>query len=227
MTTLLPALLALAVIHLVGAMVPGPNIVVTAQIAASRSARDGLKCVAGIVVATLTWVSLTLAGVGIVLQELGSLYTALKLVGAAYLLWLGGRMLWAAIRHAPASGAEVGVGVGSADSPLPPGRTRGRLPYSAFRSGLLTNLTNPKSAIFWTSVFVVAIPPEAPAWFYGAVIAVIGVQTALWYGLVALVFAAPPTQAAYARMGRVMEGLAGSVMVGFGLKLAVDAQAAP
>jgi len=213
MTTLLSALLALAVIHLVGAMVPGPNMVVTAHVAASRTVRDGLMCVAGIVVATLTWVSLTLAGVGIVLQELGTLYTTLKLIGAAYLMWLGGRMVWDALRHAPDP-------AGAPELPK-------RLPRAAFRSGLLTNLANPKSAVFWTSVFVVAVPPEAPAWFYAAVIAVIGVQTALWYGFVALVFAAPPTQAAYRRMGRFIQGLAGTVMVGFGLKLAADAEAAP
>jgi RhtB (resistance to homoserine/threonine) family protein len=211
MTAFLPALFALAVIHLVGAMVPGPNMVVTAHIAASRSVRDGLMCVAGIVIATLTWVSLTLAGVGILLQQLGALYIVLKLVGAAYLIWLGAKMLWSAIRHAP-----------EPDEPAAPKR----LPRDAFRSGLLTNITNPKSAAFWTSVFVVAIPEHAPAWFYAAVIAVIGVQTALWYGLVALAFAAPPAQAAYRRFGRFVAGIAGSLMIGFGLKLAFDSEAA-
>lgn len=213
MTSLLSALFALAVIHLLAAMVPGPNMVVTAHVAASRSAREGLACVAGVVVTTLAWVCLTLAGVGMILQELGHFYTALKFIGALYLLWLGGRMIWAAVRQ-PAASAPV------------PQSAMARLPRSAFRLGVLTNVSNPKSAVFWTSVFVVAVPPDAPAWFYGAVIAVIGVQTALWYGLVALAFAAPPAQAAYRRFGRFVEGLAGAAMIAFGLKLAVDAEAA-
>ncbi len=207
--SLASALLALSLVYLLGAMVPGPNMVVTAHIAATRSAREGLACVVGIVIATLAWVSMTLAGVGIVLQELGIAYTILKAVGAAYLLWLGVGM----IRSAARGPATVSVPVA------------GRIRRSAFRSGLLTNLSNPKSAVFWTSVFVVAIPQSAPAWFYAAVIGVVGVLCLSWYGFVALAFAAPPAQAAYRRFGRVVEGLAGAAMIGFGLKLAVDAEA--
>ena len=121
MTSLLPALFALAVIHLLAAMVPGPNMVVTAHVAASRSAREGLACVAGVVVTTLAWVCLTLAGVGIVLQELGHFYTALKFIGALYLLWLGGRMIWAAVRQPAASAPVTSV-------PIP--RTGGSIPRS-------------------------------------------------------------------------------------------------
>jgi threonine efflux protein len=207
MTSLPHALLALSVIHLLAAMIPGPNMVVTAHIAASRSGRAGLACVGGVVVATLAWVSLTLAGVGIVLQELGVFYSVLKAIGAAYLFWLGVRMIWSAARK------PVAVPVA------------GQVRRSAFRSGLLTCLSNPKSAVFWTSVFVVAVPAGAPVWFYLAVIALIGVQTSAWYGFVALAFAAPRAQAAYRRFGRYVEGLAGAAMIGFGLKLAVDAEA--
>lgn len=206
---MITALLALSLIHILGAMVPGPNTVVTAQISASRSAREGLLCVAGVVVATIAWVSLTLAGVGMVLQQLGAIYTALKWAGAAYLVWVGVSMLWRAARQPSQAG------------PAPR-----RLPASAFRTGLLTNLSNPKSAIFWTSVFVVAVPPQAPAWFYVAVVALIGVQTALWYGFVALVFASGPARRAYQRLGRLIEGATGAVMIGFGLKLAADTGAA-
>lgn len=53
---LLSALLALSLIHILAAMVPGPNTVVTAQVSASRPAREGLLCVAGVVIATLAWV---------------------------------------------------------------------------------------------------------------------------------------------------------------------------
>jgi len=210
--SLLPTLFALAAIHLLGAMVPGPNMVMTAQIAASRSARDGLACAAGIMAMTLAWVCLTLAGVGFVLQELGVVYAALKFVGALYLVWLGARMLWVAVRNGVASSTET---------PGPSPRT----PRSGFQSGVLTNLSNPKSAMFWTSVFVVAVPHDAPLWFYGAIVAIVGAQTFLWYGFVALVFAAPPAQATYRRFGRLVEGLAGTVMIGFGLTLAADAGA--
>lgn len=114
----------------------------------------------------------------------------------------------------------------AARQPVSGGAAARRLPGSAFRTGLLTNLSNPKSAIFWTSAFVVAVPHGAPGWFYAAVVAVIGAQTALWYGFVAIVFASAPARRAYQRLGRIIEGVAGAVMIGFGLKLAADAGAA-
>ncbi len=197
------SLLALSAMHILMAMVPGPNTVVVSHFSASVSRRAGLAAMAGIVLASLLWVALSLAGIGVLLLEAGWLYRALRLIGAAYLVYIGVRLLLSARRAAPQGSAN----------PL------GRLSRAPFTAGLLTTLSNPKSAVFWTSVFAVAVPPQAPAWFYAAVLGIITVQSALWYSAVALMLSTGLARRHYARCARWLDGIAGAVMVALGLRL--------
>jgi threonine/homoserine/homoserine lactone efflux protein len=93
---------------------------------------------------------------------------------------------------------------------------------SAALAGLLTTLSNPKSAAFWTSAFVLLVPAHAPFWFYGTLVAVIALQSALWYSAVALVLSTPLARRHYARLGFWLDRIAGVVMIGLGLKLASE-----
>lgn len=198
------SLIALSGMHILMAMVPGPNTVVVSHFSAAMSRRAGLAATAGIVLASLLWVALSLAGIGLLLLEAGWLYRTLRLVGAAYLVYVGIRLLLSASRAAAPGGA---------------GRSLGRLGRAPFAAGLLTTLSNPKSAVFWTSVFVVAVPPQAPAWFYAAVLAIIGIQSALWYGVVALALSTGLARRHYAQCARWLDGIAGAVMVALGVRL--------
>jgi len=202
----LPALGTLAVLHILAAATPGPNLVVVGHRAAAVSRTSGLLAVAGVALATLFWVVLSLAGIGVLLQQAGELYHWLRLIGAGYLLYAGGRYLLAAARPA-------------AQEPLAAVPRRG----SPFRAGLLTTLSNPKSGIFWTSVFALAVPPAAPAAFYAVAVAMVMAQTTLWYGLAALIFASAPSRRVYARLARWLEAIAGTALLTFGLRLAVEA----
>ena len=198
------SLLALSGMHILMAMVPGPNTVVVSHFSASVSRRAGLAAMAGIVLASLLWVALSLAGIGVLLLEAGWLYRVLRLVGAAYLLYVGIRLLMSASRAPVQGGTRTSLG------------RLGRVPFSA---GLLTTLSNPKSAVFWTSVFAVAVPPHAPAWFYAAVLGIIAIQSALWYSAVALLLSTGLARRYYGRCARWLDGIAGAVMVALGLRL--------
>ena len=198
------SLLALSAMHILMAMVPGPNTVVVSHFSASVSRRAGLAAMAGIVLASLLWVALSLAGIGVLLLEAGWLYRTLRLIGAAYLVYIGIRLLLSARRAAPQGGGA---------NPL------GRLSRAPFTAGLLTTLSNPKSAVFWTSVFAVAVPPQAPAWFYAAVLGIITVQSALWYSAVALILSTGLARRHYAGCARWLDGIAGAVMLALGLRL--------
>lgn len=206
----LPSLGVLALLHIAAAATPGPNMIVIGQRAAGVSRASGLSAMAGVTVATLLWVALSLAGIGLLLQQAGALYGWLRLIGAGYLIFAGSRYLLSAARPADRARPDPGFG---------------RAP--AFRAGLLTTLSNPKSGVFWTSVFAVAVPSGAPAAFYAAAVAVVIVQTVAWYGLVAVLFATPPARRAYARAARWLEAAAGSAMLAFGLRLAVVGDGPP
>lgn len=198
-----PNLVGLATMHLLMAMLPGPNTVVVGWYSATRSRSDGLKAVAGVVVASLLWVVLAIGGVGALLLEAGWLYRALRFVGAAYLIYVGVRLL------------RAGFGPKGNAQGAPP-QLAGRSPFTA---GLLTTLSNPKSAVFWTSAFLVALPPHAPGWVYPTIVAIVAVQSAIWYGTLALFFSTGVAQKLYQRIARALDLLAGGVMVALGLKL--------
>lgn len=200
-----PYLLTLAGMHILMAMVPGPNTVIVSWLSATRSRRDGLRAVAGVVSATLVWVVFALWGVGILLLEAGWLYRSLQLLSAGYLIYVGVRMFRAGL-GSPAEAVK---------DAQPRFGNRG-----PFATGLMTTLSNPKSAVFWTSAFLLAVPPHAPAWFYVAVVCVIAVQTMLWYGGVALFFSTGFARQQYMRIARRLDVVAGTVMIALGLKLA-------
>ncbi|MCB1398387.1 MAG: LysE family transporter [Rhodobacter sp.] len=199
----LPSLLGLSVMHLLMAMLPGPNTVVISWVSATRSRGEGLQVVAGVVCATLIWVALALWGVGALLAQAGWLYRLLRLAGAAYLFYVGWRLLRAGLRPAVEGGRSP--------------RLAARSP---FVNGMMTTLSNPKSAVFWTSVFLVAVPSHAPGWVYAAILVLVTVQTAVWYGAVAVFFSTGLARRAYLRMARALDLLAGGVMVALGLHLA-------
>lgn len=192
----------LLLIHLLMAMVPGPNTVTVGYYAAGQSRRAGLITAAGVALASAIWLAASLAGLGALMLRAEWLLRAVRLVGAAYLIWVGLGLLLR--RTAP-----------PAARPQP---IRAR----PFRAGLLTTLSNPKSALFWTSIFAVVLPPEAPLGFRLSVLGLITLQAFLWYGLVALVFSARRTRALGPRAGRIARRIAGLAMTGFGLRLVLD-----
>lgn len=204
MLDLLPALFTLSGMHLLMAMLPGPNTVVVSWLSATTSRRNGLRAAAGVALASLLWVILSLVGFGSILLEAGWLYRSLRLIGAAYLIYIGFRMF------------RMGLNGQAVLPTTARPRFSGRHPFAA---GLMTTLSNPKSAVFWTSAFLVAVPPHAPGWFYMAVAIVIAVQSALWYGAVAIFFSTGFTRQHYLRIARRLDLLAGAVMMGLGLKL--------
>jgi threonine efflux protein len=71
----------------------------------------------------------------------------------------------------------------------------------------------------------VIFPVEAPWWFFLAAIAIVAVQTAVWYSLVALVLSTPAARKSYARFARAVDVVAGSVMTAFGLRLTEELRA--
>lgn len=193
-------LLHLMAIHILMAMLPGPNTVVVSYCSASVSRRAGLVAAFGVTCASLVWLSLSLAGISMLLMQAGELYRIVRLAGAAYLIYVGVKML-----------RSRGGGLENAGRPV----------YrSPFLAGAVTTLSNPKSAVFWTSVFSVVLPAGAPGWFYGTVLGVIGLQAFLWYSFVALAFSTPFSRRQYARVTTALNRVSGVFMIFFGIRIA-------
>ncbi len=142
----------------------------------------------------------------IVFERAQWLYHVVRLAGAGYLVVLGVLLLrsaWRAAEHEePASRPSDG--------------------WRAFRLGLLTDLSNPKAAAFFTSLFAVALPLDADAALKTVVVLAVGAIAGAWYSLIAATVCMAPVARLYVRGRRFVEATAGMLFVGLGAKLAID-----
>jgi threonine/homoserine/homoserine lactone efflux protein len=151
-------------------------------------------------------------------------YEVLRWAGAAYLCWLGVRALWAARRRPPAPEPTAGERdeperpLSRRDEPAQPPR-----PLAALRTGLATNLLNPKVGAFYLAVFPQFLPHGVPP-VLGSV-ALAGVHIAeglIWLGLVVLAVGRAGRWLTRPAVKRRLEQVTGAVLVAFGLRLVVD-----
>ena len=99
------------------------------------------------------------------------------------------------------------------------------LPVSAreaVRSGFLTNMLNPKSMAYYSSIFVVMLPSDASSWLFAAAVGTALLVSAIWWMSVALFFASSPIRQAYRRARRWIDGVMGVVLIGLGVRLALS-----
>ncbi len=199
-------LFSIAAVQLLAAASPGPTFVIVSRYSIGESRRRGLLVVSGVLLADLTWAVLAASGLGVLVLRYPAIYTVLQIAGAAYLTWLGGKMLIGVTRKREA--ARIGGGALSATA------------CQAVRAGFLTNMTNPKSIAYYTSLFVVMMPPDPPIWLFAAVVFTAVLVSAAWWIAVALFFAVPPVRRTYERARRGIEAIMGGVLVGLGVRLA-------
>jgi len=198
---------AIAAIWFAATMTPGPDFLVTTRTAMLHGRDAARRTVLGLAVGTAAWGLAGFFGIHALFLAAPFLYLALKLGGGTYLIYLGLRLL--------ASGfARPGP-----DVPTP--TLRGG---SAFRLGLITNLANPKAALFTTSLFAATLPPSPPAWLGVAAAAIMTAICLFWYSLVAQALTTGRVAALFARARRWIDRVAGAAFVGFGLELALDAR---
>lgn len=203
--------LGVAAIWTVAVVTPGPNFFLTAQLAAGRSRRHALWAVLGIASGTVVWALAGYLGLNALFAAAPWLFLGLKLLGGAYLVYLGGRLILASPRSAALAHPAAAPSMTAA---------------TAWRRGLLTNLSNPKTAAFVTSLFAATLPADPPLWLGLTAIGLMAAISLVWYGAVACVLGAPGLTTLYARARRWLERLAGAVFVAFGLRLAWDQGAA-
>jgi len=197
----------IAVIHLLAIASPGPTLMVVMSQAVAGSRRSGFLVVAGVVLATLTWSSVTAAGLGGVIARFGWLYLTLKIVGAAYLGWIAWGLLKGAIH-----GGAVGL-----DTTRPMMTDR-----QALRAGFLTTISNPKVAAYYASLFGVVIPASAPTVVFAGAILTAVLVSAAWWSAVVLLFGLSAVRNAYARARRWMDAVMGVLLLALAGRLIVS-----
>lgn len=199
-------LLSVATLWALAAVSPGPNFLLTARIAITRSRRDGIEAVAGIALGTAAWGAAGCFGVKALFLAAPWLYLTLKLLGAGYLIYLGTRLIWLSWRADTDEPLAVNVG---------PRR-------SAFLLGFATTIANPRSAISVASIFAATVPSHPSLTLTVLVMATMVVVSVGWYCLVALMLSTRRLAALYQRGRRWLDRVSGACFIAFGAKTAAE-----
>jgi RhtB (resistance to homoserine/threonine) family protein len=198
---------ALGGVVLLAAMSPGPDFAIVTRNAMISGRRAGMACGAGIAAGVFVWAVVTALGIAGLLAASAVAFTVVKLVGAGYLVYLGVRALLAA-RRGDYEKAEH----------LPGTRAAGAL--AAFRQGLVTNLLNPKVAVFFVALLPQFLPTSASAVDHLMLAVVAAAVTLTWFTVLAGVVSALGRLLTARRVRRAIDAVMGTLLVGLGVRLA-------
>ncbi|EPF70682.1 LysE family translocator [Acinetobacter rudis] len=194
---------SIALALMLGAMSPGPTFIYVAKNSIAISRQHGLFTALGTGSGAALFGLLAVLGLQAVLLAVPSAYLVLKVCGGLYLLWLAYKI----VRHAKDP-------LGQIDGTAKP------MTYAqAYRLGLVTQLSNPKTSIVLASIFTALLPKEIPSYFYVVLPLLCFFIDAGWYSLVAVVLSAEKPRQVYLKFKTGFDRLAGGVMGLLGLKL--------
>jgi threonine/homoserine/homoserine lactone efflux protein len=202
--TSLGAFVALSVVVIV---TPGQDTALTIRNTLFGGRRSGLFTAAGVSIGQATWAVATSAGLAAVVTASAPAFDTLKVVGAAYLVFLGAQTLRGA--YAGRSGGETRLGARS----LPPRR--------AFRQGVISNLGNPKMAVFFPSL----LPQFAARPSFGTLLLlglIFSSLTLAWLSAYAVAVARARSVLERPRARRLLDGVTGTALVALGVRLAAE-----
>jgi len=203
--SLVAAVAALALLT----VLPGPDLAVVTRLALSSGRGQALRGALGIVTGLLVWGLLTVAGLAALLAASAAAYAVVTWAGAGYLVLLGLVALWQS-RSAPAAVHQLPARSGQ----------------GGFRTGLVTNLLNPKIAVFYTGLLPSLVPDGAPQTptLVGLVL-VHGLLTLAWLGSYTSMVVRASGVLQRPRVRQALDRLTGVVLIGMGVRVAATARA--
>ncbi len=205
--TLTTSVLGFAVVAAALTVTPGLDTALVLRAALTRSRREALATGAGIVAGLLVWGAAAAVGVSALIAASATAYDVLRYAGAAYLLWVGGRLLLRGAR----GGARPDDALAPASGSV----------WQAARTGLVTNLLNPKIGVFYVAVVPPFVPAGSDPLLVGLLLAAVhGALSLTWFGLLAVVAGAAGRWLRRPGVVRGVDGVTGAVLVAFGARLA-------
>jgi threonine/homoserine/homoserine lactone efflux protein len=224
------AVLSFALVAGLLTIIPGLDTALVLRSAIVHGPRHAFATALGIGAGALTWGAAAAAGVSVLLTTSTIAYTALRLVGAAYLVWIGVGLLWSVLRRWEERAGVSELGEASESASEAAGRSEAVAgPVAApglrraWSRGLLTNLLNPKIGAFYLAVLPQFIPEHAPPLAMGILLALVhDLEGMLWFSLVILGATRMRDLLRRRTAQRVIDGSTGSVLIGFGVKLGLS-----
>lgn len=203
----LPAVLTVALVHLLAVISPGPDFIMITRNSLIYSRRTGIYSALGLGLGILVHVTYSLVGIGLLIAKSILLFNIIKFLGAAYLIYIGYKSI-----TAKSSRLHLQNQIHRTDL--------SRL--AAIRMGFITNVTNPKATLFFLSLFTLVINPDTPLLvklFMGAEMSIV---TSLWFILVAFLISHHLIKDKLNRVQNYAEKFIGVILIILGIKVALS-----
>ncbi|PSV28452.1 LysE family translocator [Photobacterium sp. GB-56] len=200
-------LLPIATLLLFGAMTPGPSFILVAQTAMSKSRAEAMCISIGLGLVASTFAFIASMGLIALFDAVPEFYVAFKVLGGLYLCYLGIKMWRASKSNVVSDGAEL---------------TNKPAHFKAVVLGLTTQLSNPKTAIVFSSVFAAMLPMKVPVYTTSILVVGVFVLNFSWYFLVSILLSSPKAQVSYLRFKSYINKGSGVLMGSMGSKFVAE-----
>lgn len=197
-------LASVSVIAILMAISPGADFVMITRNSIFFGRSAGVFSALGVSFAIWIHVAYSIAGLAIIISKSIVLFSIIKYLGAAYLIFIG----WKTLKSKSLIDIDE------------PSEVNDLSDWSAFKIGLITNALNPKATIFFLSIFTQIVSPETPMYMQLIYGLVISLSHFVWFSFVAIFLSHPSLLQFFRKSKKVIERTVGVVLIGFGLKVA-------
>jgi amino acid exporter len=185
---------------------PGPNLLIVVQSSLSGGRAAGIAAGMGVATGDGIYAGLGLFGMSALITQGGALFQGLKIIGGIYLIWFGARLVL----------AKGTTGLSSKEMAAA-ATLRGY-----FMRGLVTDLANPQTVLFFASIFAVTLTPDTPAWVKTVSWIGIVATSMLWRSLLSVALSHDRVRRIYELAQVPMERLVGVALGAFGARLLIQ-----
>lgn len=191
-------------------ILPGPDTAIATKNTLTVGKSGGLKTALGTCCALLIHTSAAVFGLSAIIVKSALLFSLFKYVGAIYLIYLGVKTLWSLRRREEAATVDVNTKSQFANT-------------SCFKQGFLTNILNPKVAVFFLTFLPQFVDHGSNTFIPFLLMGITyTVLTAIWFFLYVLLINQVSAFMKKPKSQKIIEGITGTVLVGFGIKLALE-----
>ncbi len=206
MINYLPEFLTVAALHFLAVMSPGPDFVLISRNSLAYSRKNGVYAALGLALGIMVHVIYCLVGIGYIISKSILIFSAIKLLGAGYLIYIG----YKSLRAQPSKN----------DSTEVEHKDMGAL--ASIKNGFLTDLLNPKTTLFFLALFTQVIKPNTPMAIKVAYGMEMSIMTFLWFAAVAIVLSHSRIKQPFTKVQHYMERFMGAALIVLGLKVALS-----
>lgn len=201
----LPLILAAVVAHFLAVVSPGPDFILVTRNSLIYSRRTGFYTAIGIGLGILVHVAYSLIGIGFIIAQSILLFSIIKFIGAAYLIYIGYKAFTAKTSNTKIASEKM---VKDLDR------------WEAFKMGFITNATNPKATLFFLSLFTVLITPQTPLYIKLGLGIEMAIATFVWFAFLSLILSHRLIKGRIAKVQHYAERIMGMILVALGIRLA-------